>query len=572
MWRAAVIAVVAVARIAGAALPDLVTEAFDVEIEQGAGVDPGDVVEGCAGGASGRTLLRFSMRTRNVGNGDVFLGDPGCPDCHLNPGAACANPLFVCAPAHGHAHFEGYALAELVSPGGDVVAVGHKIGFCILDLECAAPKYSCSYQGLTAGCSDVYFSDLPCQYIDLTGVVLTPGDYELRVTVDPENRIEESDETNNTIVVPLTIDCDTARDVLPACLPNPYLCYGTTVHGTSERKLDPRPTLSARGTFGAADLEATRGLGVCTPASAGTEPRRDEEAHLRSYGTRKTKTGATIAGADGVRIVTQLGELALDVGAPDRYVAPASAGVGIDPPALVTSRHTIDRFLCFPTRVPRPERKAVRPTEITVDDRFAPVRTLVLKKPRRLCTPVAVDGAPMRLLARDLLCYDIAKTHGRRIRGIRVQDEFGSATVDLGRPDELCLLAEKNPPHPVAETLEPCAGTVDVWRFFPQAGQTVDVRVDTTDPATTADLCAELTCGDVVVKGDDETPCTAAPPAFGCPHLEAIATTADACTVTVRACSGGCASSARADYALRAAVAGEEASPALLVDDGATPP
>jgi hypothetical protein len=178
----------------------------------------------------------------------------------------------------------------------------------------------------------------------------------------------------------------------------------------------------------------------------------------------------------------------------------------------------------------------------------------------------------MRLSARHLLCFDVARTRAEHVRGIDVRDDLALATVDLGRPDELCLLAEKNPPHAVAETLEPCAGTIDVWRFFAQAGRSVEVRIDTTDAATAADLCADLTCGDVVVSGDDEAVCTAPPPANGCPRLETVATVDDACTVTVRTCSGGCASPGRADYVLRAAVAGEEAWPALLVDDGTAQP
>lgn len=573
MWRAAGIGVVVAARIAAAALPDLVPEAYDLAIEQGAGVDPGDVVEGCAGGAIGRTLLRFSLRTKNVGAGDLVLGDPGCPDCALEPGAPCANPLYVCAPAHGHPHFEGYALGELVTASGDVVAAGRKIGFCVLDLECAAPKFSCSFQGLTAGCSDVYLRELPCQYIDLTDVVLAPGDYRLRVTVDPDGRIAEADETNNTMEVPLAIDCDTARDLLPGCRPNPFLCYGTRMDGGPEPKLHPRPSLSTLGAFGAIDLEATRARGVCTPASAGIDERRDPAAYLRTYAAHPLRPVRSAATARGVRIVTQLGELSVDLGRPTGYAAPAAAAVATEPEALVTSRHTTDRFACFPVRVPRRERAAVRPTPITVGDRFLdPPRTLVAKKPRRLCTPVAVGGAPMRAPTRHLLCFDVGRTTAPGVRGLRVRDDLAATEVGLGRPDELCLLAEKNPPHPIAETLEPCADAVDVWRFFAQAGRAVDVRVDTTVATTAADLCAELVCGGVHASGNDEVACSEPPPAGGCPHLTVVATTDEACTVTVHACTGGCASPARSDYVLRAAVGGDDASPALLVDDGATPP
>ena len=72
-------------------------------------VDPADVAEGCAGGELDRRLIEFSLRTLNDGPNDLAMGNPGCPNCTLNPGAACTNPLFVCGTAHGHAHFESFA-------------------------------------------------------------------------------------------------------------------------------------------------------------------------------------------------------------------------------------------------------------------------------------------------------------------------------------------------------------------------------------------------------------------------------------------------------------------------------
>src|SRR5581483_8513610 len=143
--------------------------------------------------------------TRNIGATDLVLGDPGCPDCATHPGEACANPLYVCSEAHGHPHFEGFARIELLTTSGAVVGESRKIGFCLLDLECASPQYSCGFQGISAGCSDVYDASLPCQYIDLTDVSLPNGTYVLRVTLDPENLLPESDETNNVVSLPIHV-------------------------------------------------------------------------------------------------------------------------------------------------------------------------------------------------------------------------------------------------------------------------------------------------------------------------------------------------------------------------------
>ncbi len=177
-------------------LPDIAPEVFGTSV-QITNVPAGDVAEGCAGGTTGRRLIRYGLRNRNLGPGDLVLGDPGCPDCSSHPGAQCTNPLFICSPAHGHVHFESFARAELLDAMGDVVAEGQKDGFCILDSECAVLHYSCNFQGLTAGCADVYAPGTPCQYVDITDLPLPAGTYTLRVTVDPEDQIAEADETNN---------------------------------------------------------------------------------------------------------------------------------------------------------------------------------------------------------------------------------------------------------------------------------------------------------------------------------------------------------------------------------------
>src|SRR5689334_9484513 len=156
------------------ALPDLVPEVTDLTIVS-RDVSQGDVDEGCAGGRFGRRLVNFSLRTRNIGASDLFLGSPGCPNCATNPGAHCTNPLFVCGTSHGHAHFEDFAKNEILDSEGNVVAEGQKYGFCLLDQSCATPHYSCSYQGITAGCSDVYSAGLPCQYVDITEETLPDG-------------------------------------------------------------------------------------------------------------------------------------------------------------------------------------------------------------------------------------------------------------------------------------------------------------------------------------------------------------------------------------------------------------
>jgi lysyl oxidase len=212
-------------------LPDLIPMVSDVSLDRGASVSSADVAEGCAAATSGVDLLRFAVTTRNIGSADLILGDPQCPDCTTHPDAPCGNPQFICSPAagHNHGHWSNYARYELVDASNVAVVVGHKQGFCLRDSVCGAPKYTCTNQGLTAGCDDVYGASLGCQYIDVTGV--PDGAYKLRVTVDPFNRVTELDESNNVVTVPVTIGTSTCP--APTDVPSGGGTFTGTTSGTS---------------------------------------------------------------------------------------------------------------------------------------------------------------------------------------------------------------------------------------------------------------------------------------------------------------------------------------------------
>src|SRR6266404_5427998 len=185
-------------RAASAAQPDLRPSISDVSVAFGQSVASGDVAEGCAERTSNVDLLRFSATSSNIGSGDLFLGDPGCPSpCSAHPLEVCNNHDFICSPAQGHTHphYTNYARYELLDPSNQVVVTGHKQGFCLRDSICANGQYTCYYQGISAGCSDVYYAGLGCQYIDVTGI--PSGHYVLRVTLDPLSRVSESNEGNN---------------------------------------------------------------------------------------------------------------------------------------------------------------------------------------------------------------------------------------------------------------------------------------------------------------------------------------------------------------------------------------
>lgn len=156
------------------------------------------IAEGCVEAPGTRRLLRFSTVTPNIGEADFVLGDPA------------GTPGFEFGECHGHFHFEGYARYELIDATGAVAARGHKQAFCLLDSipiglpgAPTTPRFHCGFQGLQRGWADIYGAGLDCQWVDITDV--PDGDYLLRISINPDGVIVESDFTNNTVEVPVTI-------------------------------------------------------------------------------------------------------------------------------------------------------------------------------------------------------------------------------------------------------------------------------------------------------------------------------------------------------------------------------
>ena len=162
-------------------LPDLEPEITDVSLDVNTTAASGDVAEGCAESTSGLDLLRFGVKSRNVGTSISCSAIPQCPlPCDDHPLAVCGNPDFMCSPAagHNHPHYANYSRYELIDGTGQAIVLGHKFGHCLRDTECATPVYTCTFQGLTVRCADEYGSNLGCQYLDVTGI--PDGGYRLR--------------------------------------------------------------------------------------------------------------------------------------------------------------------------------------------------------------------------------------------------------------------------------------------------------------------------------------------------------------------------------------------------------
>ncbi|XP_068604962.1 protein-lysine 6-oxidase-like [Brachionichthys hirsutus] len=142
-----------------------------------------------------RILLRFPQKVKNQGTTDFLPVKPRYQwDWH-----SC----------HQHYHsmdaFSNYDLLDTVT--GQKVAEGHKASFCLEDTGCDPGfrrRFACTShtQGLSPGCHDTYAANIDCQWIDITDV--RPGNYLLKVTVNPNFHVLESDFTNNIVRCDIT--------------------------------------------------------------------------------------------------------------------------------------------------------------------------------------------------------------------------------------------------------------------------------------------------------------------------------------------------------------------------------
>ncbi|TNN71320.1 Protein-lysine 6-oxidase [Liparis tanakae] len=137
-----------------------------------------------------RMLLRFPQRVKNQGTADFLPSRPRYSwewhSCHQH--------------FHSMDEFSHYDLLDASSHHS--VAEGHKASFCLEDTSCDYGYYrrfACTShtQGLSPGCYDTYNADIDCQWIDITDV--KPGNYILKISVNPQYHVPESDYSNNVV-------------------------------------------------------------------------------------------------------------------------------------------------------------------------------------------------------------------------------------------------------------------------------------------------------------------------------------------------------------------------------------
>jgi hypothetical protein len=191
---------------------------FDPADASSCELQPADL---CVSGPGVRKLLRFSVLAVNQGTADLVVGTPDASA--LNPDGT---PRWVYSACHKHFHFHTFARYELRPRGAPgAVLLGQKRSFCIEDTKqvsassSAQPRYGCNpnglnVQGVQVGWGDLYASNLPCQWIDVTDLATT-GEYDLCVFINTARLLPDADPGNDEACVPITIEGPPARAAAP---------------------------------------------------------------------------------------------------------------------------------------------------------------------------------------------------------------------------------------------------------------------------------------------------------------------------------------------------------------------
>lgn len=218
---------------------------------------------------------------------------------------------------------------------------------------------------------------------------------------------------------------------------DPFLCYKakSTKGGPG---FEPRSAALANG-IATGDASVLAYKALCNPAAVDGELIEEAESHLGSFGM---KPAVKVAKLGGLPVTTPLGALTLDTVKPDRLLLPAAKSLkGPVEPLASTS---VDPFECFKAKVSKGTPKLAKGLEVDVADQFtAKARTLLVKKPTRLCVATSVDGSKLVSPEAALVCFKVKPAkgqpkHAKRL-GVHVNHAFGPGQLDTVKDEELCL-------------------------------------------------------------------------------------------------------------------------------------
>ena len=204
------------------------------------------------------------------------------------------------------------------------------------------------------------------------------------------------------------------------------------------------------------------------PADKNGEGIIDPDTHLVGYEIKRAKTDPPQpkhAERTNIEVVNQFGTIFVDTKKPDRLLVPSLKDLDIPIPDIdVPDEFPVDHFKCYKVKVKKkiceddPAFKCREdadcqtgtcnigfPKGIQVDvvDEFNQHKLYDIKKPKRLCNPVDMNGEGIINPDAHLMCYKVKPAEDEpkhiKVEGIHTNNQFGPLQVDTKKEAELCV-------------------------------------------------------------------------------------------------------------------------------------
>lgn len=228
---------------------------------------------------------------------------------------------------------------------------------------------------------------------------------------------------------------------------DPFFCYGVKASkGTAKFAPIAGVDLADDLTTAAFDVKKPREL--CAPADVDGAAAGDRATHLAAYDVKPAKGTPKQEPRAGLVVTDALGTITVDTKKLERLLVRSAKDL-VSPPAPPTAG-TVDHFACYSVKITKGTPKLPKGLHVTVGDQFtAPAAVYDVKKPLRLCLPVALNGSPTAQPATALACYQTKLAaqkpkqpkHLKRL-AVHVANDLGALTVDTQGDRELCLRAD----------------------------------------------------------------------------------------------------------------------------------
>jgi cysteine-rich repeat protein/parallel beta-helix repeat protein len=206
----------------------------------------------------------------------------------------------------------------------------------------------------------------------------------------------------------------------------------------------PIPPVQLVDQFGTLTEKVGKPTTICNPASKnGEDPGAPAHAdHLEGYSITRRFIQQGFQPIRNQKVVNQFGTIFVDVIRPLRLLVPTAQQLVSSPPPLAAPN--VDHFTCYTVRR-TPGTAALTTHSVTLDDEFGSA-TVDVGRPTKLCAPTDKNGedpGAENHLA-HLLCYRISRPF-TRVGRVFVNNQFGPGLLYPLNRDELCVPSLKNP-------------------------------------------------------------------------------------------------------------------------------